>query len=81
MTSIIDILINFIASLLKELYTLIKFIISLFYPEKGYAAHFTPSREILNKKNTGFSLGGRNMDIKTSFQHLLVSAPSGIGKS
>ena len=82
MTSFIEILINFIGSIFKELYNFFAFIITLWSKPKGYDAKFTPAHEILRRKNKGFSLGAyQSMDLKTSFQHLLVSAPSGIGKS
>lgn len=82
MTSLIDVVIGFLTAFCKELYNFIVFIISLWKKPKGYDASFTPSRKILSKANRGFSLGAyQSMDIKTSFQHLLVSAPSGIGKS
>ena len=81
MTSFIDALINLFGSLLKELFNIGRFLYTLLYP-KGYNSSFTRPNKILSKRNKGFSLGAFNsLDIKTSFQHLLVSAPSGIGKT
>ena len=71
-----------IAGILKEIFEFIQFSILLHSQSKKYGGKFTPSNKILRRRNKGFSLGAYNsMDIKTSFKHLLVSAPSGIGKS
>lgn len=71
-----------IGGILKELIDFIQFSILLHSQSKKYGGKFTPSNKILRRRNKGFSLGAYNsMDIKTSFKHLLVSAPSGIGKS
>lgn len=82
MITIIEIIIKMIAGILKEIFEFIQFSILLHSQSKKYGGKFTPSNKILRRRNKGFSLGAYNsMDIKTSFKHLLVSAPSGIGKS
>lgn len=81
MTSFIDALVNLIGSILKELFNFLQFIYRL-NKQKGYNAKFTSADKILHRRNKGFSLGANNsMDIKSSFQHLLVSGPTGVGKS
>ncbi len=81
MTSFIDIIVNLISNIFKELTKLVEFLIALYRP-KGYDAKFTHASEILKKKNKGFSLGAyQSMDLKTSFQHLIVSGPTGVGKT
>jgi type IV secretion system protein VirD4 len=82
MITIIEILIKMIGGILKEIIDFIQFSILLNSQSKKYGGKFTPSKKILKRRNKGFSLGAYNsMDIKTSFKHLLVSAPSGIGKT
>lgn len=82
MITIIEIIIKMIAGILREIFDFIQFSILLHSQSKKYGGKFTPSSKILRRRNKGFSLGAYNsMDIKTSFKHLLVSAPSGIGKS
>lgn len=49
---------------------------------KGYTATLTEPRRILSKRAKGFCLGGvYSASTNSSFQHLLVSAGSGLGKS
>ncbi len=82
MITIIEIIIKMIAGILREIFDFIQFSILLHSQSKKYGGKFTPSSKILRRRNKGYSLGAYNsMDIKTSFKHLLVSAPSGIGKS
>lgn len=82
MISFIDFVINVSTGILKELFNFINLIITQLTKSNGYNATFTPAHKILGKCNKGFSLGAhQSMDLKTSFQHLLVSAPSGVGKS
>ncbi len=71
-----------IGELLKGIIEFVQFSIILNSQSKKYGGKFTSSKRILRRRNKGFSLGAYNsMDIKTSFKHLLVSAPSGIGKT
>lgn len=79
---LIDFIVNVVIGALKEIFNFIELIITLLTKSNGYNATFTPAYKILGKNNKGFSLGAhQSMDLKTSFQHLLVSAPSGVGKS
>lgn len=47
-----------------------------------YKAKFTNPRELLRSRNTGFSVGvDQNLNDEMSFRHMIVTAPSGGGKS
>lgn len=84
MIKIIDILAQLLQALFKLVQELIQLALEItgWTKPKGYTATFTPESSILKKHHKGFSIGGRRaLDIEKSFQHVLVSAGSGMGKS
>lgn len=81
---IIDIVIEILSSIFSILWDILKLFVSLFTKSLPdvYSADFERRGKIASRNGKGFSLGGKlYLSSKQSFQHLFVSAASGMGKS
>lgn len=73
---------NVVSSAIKGIFGALGEVMFPTIDDYTYKAKFTNPRELLRSRNTGFSVGvDQNLNDEMSFRHMIVTAPSGGGKS
>lgn len=78
---ILDAFLSILEGLFNGFIELIEWLLKDKLPE-GYTAEFVSADDVLKSSNTGFVVNGKqSLSMEDSFTNLLISAPTGMGKS